>query len=238
MKKIVIKTISIKRELDERGRVRTGQGLALDANRIREIHYLDYCFYITYETEHADFYKKFCVDEVPPLATKLSFSIKEEAIYTCPRCGREVEWDADEPYCPKCGIEGWVRSRKVKVLELYVPSLRRELEEFASKLFNVNAKYFDEFHVDLHGGFKPRFKVSEVKKVRLYNATVVGATIVENPSFVESYYDETEQSVHQLQGKFVVVKTDDAEGYDYHLLAFEGEPQLQALEKIAQAPRR
>jgi len=232
MEKIVIKTSHLGRQLSENGRVKIAKDTSLDTKRIHEIYYIDYDYYIVYETDKTDYYSKYCVGEIPLLATKLNFTIEDETLWLCPKCGREVEWSSDEPYCPKCGIEGVVREKKVKVLEIVGPDVKGEIEQFASKLFNVKAYYKMSRYSGIAGGERPQFEVHKIKSIKLYNSVVRGATIVQDPVFIETHWDDFEVYKHQDQGMFIVVKTDAEYGDDYHLLSFEGQPQLQILEKL------
>jgi len=234
MREVVLKVSSVGKKLSSQGRVQVtfpdGKDYSLDASRIKAIYYLN-GYYVVYETDNPEFYKQYTT-QVPKLATNLSFSIKEKIEERCVTCHSLIEWDADEPYCPKCGsdFDGW-NEIPVKLIEIDVEK-RAELEEFASKLFEAKCKYVDELFRNIAGGHRPvNFRLTEIE-ARLYTCTVDGAGVVQDPVFIESYYDEIEQYEHKLSGRYAILRT-YADGSLYVILSVEGEPKLDTLNELS-----
>jgi hypothetical protein len=90
------------------GRVKAGENLNLDVSRIKKILAWQRRLYVTYETDRADYYGPYA--EQPPLyAVELQYRVQKYRVDICNKCGSFVEWDADEPYCPRgCDeLPGW-----------------------------------------------------------------------------------------------------------------------------------
>jgi len=119
-----------------------------------------------------------------------------------------------------------------KVLEIVEPDIKVELEQFASKLFNVKASYKTSYYSGIMCGKRPLFEVHEIKSIKLHNTIVLGVAIVQDPAFIEIRWSNVEKHVYKEYGKYIVIKADAECGYEYHLLTFQGEPQLQLLEKL------
>jgi DNA-directed RNA polymerase subunit RPC12/RpoP len=242
---VCLKILSFGKSVSEKGRVRVvfpdGKEYSLDASRIKRVLYLDDAYYAYYETEKPEFYKPYVV-EAPKLASELSFRVREERVEVCSKCGGEVEWDADEPYCPRCGwSETWAFIKEVtkRYFELSKDE-REELEEFAEKLLDVKCEFKEKLYSGVAGGFRRTFPLDEVE-VRLFTCKVEGVAIVEDPVFVESHYDELEEVKHAYEGKYAVVMYDDLKtmhGVNYALLKYEGEPKLDLLKQLVDEKRR
>jgi Zn finger protein HypA/HybF involved in hydrogenase expression len=238
---IVLRVKELGKRLSERGRVEVvfedGTKYSIDASRIKELYFFDGRLYVVYETENADFYKKY-VSEIPVLATKLNFQIKEIIEERCRRCGSLIEWDADEPYCPKCGANfpGYDEI-PVKLLERGI-GFKEEIENFARALLGAEVEYVDALFRNIAGGFTPLFDLSPVY-ITLYTCVVKEVAIVENPVFKESHYDEWETYEHKYEGKFAVLRVNDRKAFDswttgfyYVLFRLKGEPKLDLLNEF------
>jgi hypothetical protein len=241
---VTIRARDVKRNVSERGRagVRLGdREYSLDAGRIREIFFLGGEYYIRYETDHADFYRQYTVSEVPRLAIRLKFSVKEEKVFVCSVCGAIVEWDADEPFCPRfCDekYDDWSYRETVKRYLVIEPD-GDEIIQFAERLLGVRITgKAAELYRTAAGGFTPLFDVIEVE-VPLFSVTVRGVAVVENPAFRESHYDEIEVREHRYEGRYVAVKY-WGRGLTHYtaLYRFEGEPDLTLLKQLHEEHRR
>jgi len=227
---VVLKVKGLGRRLSEKGRVEVefedGAKYSIDASRIKELYFLDGRFYVVYETENADFYKKY-TSEVPALATKLSFKVKEIIEERCKRCKSLIEWDADEPFCPKCGGYYGYDEIPVKLLERGM-EFREEIEAFARRLLETDVEYVDMLYWNPAGGFTPLFDLSPVH-VTLYTCVVKGVAIVENPTFEESHWDEAMTYKRVFEGKFAVLQVSSRSSFGswyYVLFRLRGEPRL------------
>jgi hypothetical protein len=240
-RKIVLKAKGLGKRLSEKGRVEVefedGTKYSIDASRIKGLYFFDGRLYVVYETENADFYKKY-VSDIPALATKLNFRIEEIVEQRCKRCGSLIEWDADEPYCPKCGgnFPGY-NEIPVKLLERGV-GFKEEVESFARALLGAEVEYVDALFRNIAGGFTPLFDLSPVY-ITLYTCVVKEVAIVENPVFKESHYDEWETYEHKYEGKFAVLRVNDRKAFDswttgfyYVLFRLKGEPKLELLNEF------
>jgi hypothetical protein len=239
--KIVLKAKGLGKRLSEKGRVEVefedGTKYSIDASRIKGLYFFDGRFYVVYETENADFYKKY-VSDIPALATKLNFRIEEIVEQRCKRCGSLIEWDADEPYCPKCGgnFPGY-NEIPVKLLERGI-GFKEEVEGFARALLGAEVEYVDALFRNIAGGFTPLFDLSPVY-ITLYTCVVKEVAVVENPVFKESHYDEWETQEHKYEGKFAVFRVNDRKTFDswttgfyYVLFRLKGEPKLDLLNEF------
>lgn len=80
-KTIVLVAKSLGKRIDDRGRVEveslTGTTLSLKVRNIKDIYYKG-MFYILYDTENAEFYEKYSVQEVPRLAVAVTLCTVED----------------------------------------------------------------------------------------------------------------------------------------------------------------
>jgi hypothetical protein len=237
MKEVVLKVKGLERRLSEGKRVKVtfedGSEYSIDAFRIKELYFFNSRFYVVYETENADFYKKYA-SEVPALATKLSFKIKEIIEERCKRCKRLIEWDADEPFCPRCGGYYYGYDEiPVKLLERGV-EFGEEIESFTRRLLETDVEYVDMLYWNPAGGFTPLFDLSPVH-VTLYTCVVKGAVILENPAFEESHWDEAMTYKRVFEGKFAVLRVNNRRNlgsWYYVLFRLKGEPKLDLLNEL------
>ena len=194
------------------------QEVELNIANIQAIYYFNGYYYIIYNNPPVQ------TVPIPYLATKLNFAVKGIQKEICKKCGSEIEYDADEPYCPYCG--DYYGSKYVSLLKLIVEVDQKvELEQFLNKLFKVNVQYYKDYWWTMAGGSSPNFKLQKLK-ITLYRNDIMGIGIVENPSFEESHWDDFETYHHSHQGKFIVVEV-DVPRYDiYYLFSYQGEPDL------------
>jgi hypothetical protein len=234
---VVLKVKSLGKRLSEKGRVKVifmdDTEYSLDVSRIQGIYYLDYVYYIVYETDNPEFYVKHTAPEVPQLAVSLGFEIERYVEQRCKGCGKPIEWDADEPYCPRCGWDDFPGYYEVEVKELKVKtSLRDELEEFAEKLLGTGAELVETLYRTPAGGYWPKVELSDMR-VKLYSTEVEAVAIAENPVFKESHWDEIETYEHKYEGKYLILMLRSGlEQWGFALLRLSGEPKLDLLEKL------
>ena len=235
--KVILRVKSLGRRLSEKERVKVifmdDTEYSLDVSRIRGIYYLGYVYYIVYETDNPEFYAKHTAPEVPQLAVSLGFEIERYVEQRCKGCGKPIEWDADEPYCPRCGWDDFPGYYEVEVKELKVKtSLRDELEEFAENLLGTGAELVETLYRTPAGGYWPKVELSDMR-VKLYSTEVEAVAIAENPVFKESHWDEMETYVHKYEGKYLILMLHSGlEQWDFALLRLTGEPKLDLLEKL------
>jgi len=207
------------------------QEVELNIANVQAIYYYNGYYYIVYNNSPVQ------TVPIPYLATKLNFAVKGIQKEICKRCGDEIEYDADEPYCPNCG--DYYGSKYVSLLKLnYDIDQKVELEQFLNKLFKVNVNYYKDYWWTMAGGSSPNFKLQKLK-IGLFKNNIEEIGIVENPSFDEHHYDDFETYHHVDTGKFIVVEV-DVPRYDiYYLFSFVGEPDLtlfnQLLEEFKKA---
>ena len=237
--RVILKAKSIGGRLSDKGRVKAvfadGTEYSLDASRIRGIHYLDGVYYVEYETENPEFYAKHAAPEIPQLAVPLGFSVKEEVEERCKGCGKPILWDADEPYCPRCGWDDFPGYEEVRVKKLEVKaSLRDELEEFAERLLGTRCELVELLYRTPAGGYWPKGVDLRDVKVKLPSAEVEAAAVAENPVFEESHWDEAETYERKFEGKYLILMLKTGlERWDFALLRIHGEPKLDLLERLA-----
>jgi hypothetical protein len=235
---ITVKTKTVGKAVSGSGRVKVrfadGREYSLDISRIREVYYYDDWYYIRYETDSADFYRPYTVSEVPKLAIKLKHGVKEEKVYVCSVCGAEIEWDADEPFCPNfCDerYDDWSYRESVKRY-LVLEQDGDEIQQFAGKLFGVKVvERSAELYWTPAGGFRPLFELTEID-VHLYGARVTGAAVVENPAFRESDYDDIEVRERRFEGRFIAVEYRAGGLWYVALYRFSGEPDTSLLAQL------
>jgi hypothetical protein len=234
---IVLKAKGIGGRLSEKGRVKAvfadGTEYSIDVVRIKGIYYYfrDRMLYIVYETENPGFYAKYAVPSVPQLATPLRFTIEEREYEKCKKCGHPMEFDDDEGYyCPMCGSKEYedVHERVLKLRG----DLKEEVREFAERLLGVPCKLEAMLYRGMAGGYTPEFDMHDVNDVPLFSCIVRGAALVENPTFVESHYDEDVTVRHRLDGKFLVLRCFVGGDSLYAVLRVEGEPRLDLLNEL------
>jgi len=190
----------------------------LNVNSIKEIYYFNDYYYIVYNNPPIQ------TVSIPQLATKLSFTIKDIEEEVCKKCGSEIEYDADEPYCPNCGYYHGSKYIQLKKLIVEIDQ-KTELEQFLNKLFKTSVNYVKDYWWTIAGGSSPNFKLQKLK-IQLYKNDIQEIGIVQDPSFDEHHYDDFETYHHKEPGKFIVVKVDAPRKYIYYLFSFESEPDL------------
>jgi endogenous inhibitor of DNA gyrase (YacG/DUF329 family) len=230
-KTVTIKADYIKSEV-RNGRVGVGDRLHLDVSRIRRIFAWNRKYYIEYETEKVDYYRQH-TEEVPPLAVELRYRIEAYKVEICNKCGREIEWDADEPFCPRgCHdyYDDWDWREETRQRLVIESSITDEVKKFIEKALGVKTEFVDSLFRNIAGGFTPQFKLLEVD-VALREAHITGLAIVENPVFVYSDYDSVDTFERRYDGRHIVAEV--YKGGFYRLLfRYEGEPNLSALQKL------
>jgi hypothetical protein len=236
---VILAVKSFGKRLSEKGRLQVefinGESYSLDASRIKHIYFANNIFYFVYETDNPQFYAKYSVSSIPTLATSLIFEIKEYTEERCAYCNSIIEWDADEPYCPRCGPD-FLGFKEIKVKELVLKAdFEDELKEFAKKLINVEVERVATLYSCAAGGYTPLFKLSPIS-VMLYTCNIEEIAIVENPIFEESHYDEIRTQKHEYTGKYLIIKVRDrdlhAVGFYYVLFHINDEPKLDILEQL------
>jgi len=199
----------------------------LNVSNIQAIYYYNGYYYIVYNNPPIQ------TVPIPQLATKLNFQVKGIQKEICKRCGSEIEWDADEPYCPYCG--DYYGSKYVSLLKLIVEIDQKvELEQFLSKLFKVSVQYAKDYWWTIAGGYFPNFKLQKLK-IQLYRNDIEEIGIVQDPVFEESHWDDFEKYHHSHQGKFIIVKVDAPRKYIYYLFSYQGEPDLTLFNQLLAA---
>jgi hypothetical protein len=233
---MVQKTITIKTEYlnsqIKNGRVKAGEKLHLDVSRIRRIFAWRHKYYIEYETEKADYYKQY-IEETPPYAVELKHRVEEYKVEICNKCGSVIEWDADEPFCPRgCHdyYDDWDYREEERQRLVVESSTTDEVKQFIEKAFKVKTEFVDSLFRNIAGGFSPQFKLVEVD-VALREAHITGLAVVENPVFVYSDYDSVDTFERRYDGRYIVAEV--YEGGFYRLLyRYQGEPDLTTLQRL------
>jgi hypothetical protein len=208
-----------------------GTESALDPSQIKGIYFFNGKYYI--ETDNIQFYAKYTA-QLPALATQLNFGVKEVEEVRCNTCNSLIEWDADEPYCPKCGFD--FGSSYSVLVKLFVTKIDRkfELESFASKLFQTPCVLEEEFYRTGAGGYSPNFKLKNIGEIRLFNFSVDAAGVVVDPEFTETHYDEINTVDHKIEGKYAILQAYYDNATHYVLFSMSGEPKLDILEQLAE----
>jgi hypothetical protein len=230
-KTITIKADYIKSDV-KNGRVKVGDKLHLDVSRIRRIFAWRHKYYIEYETEKTDYYKQY-IEETPPLAVELKHRVEEYKVEICNKCGGVIEWDADEPFCPRgCHdyYDDWDYREEKRHRFVVESSVADEVKQFIEKALKVKAEFVDMLFRNMAGGFTPQFDIVKVDVV-LYKAHITGLAVVENPTFVYSDYDSIDTFERRYDGKYIVAETYES-GFYRLLFRYEGEPDLTALQKL------
>lgn len=82
MKTIVLAVKGVEKNIDERGRVKVEfldvSHFSLKVRNIKDVYYFKGLFYVVYETENAEFYERYSVQEVPRLAVYVSLCTVED----------------------------------------------------------------------------------------------------------------------------------------------------------------
>ena len=216
------------------GRVRAGEGLHLDVSRIRRISAWRRRLYVVYETNKADYYKPY-IEQLPPYAVELQHKVEKYEVDICNKCKREIEWDADEPFCPRgCHDHFGDWSYTTEVRERFLiepPRVTEEVKQFVQKAFNVTAEFAASEFRNLAGGCRPQFGLTEVD-FSLYETNVVGLGLVENPTFKCSDYDSPEVKERRYEGRYIAVQIGMGTGLEILLYRFEGEPDLSVMRQL------
>ena len=216
------------------GRVRAGEGLHLDVSRIRRILAWRRRLYVVYETDKADYYRPH-VEQPPPYAVELKCKMQKYEVDICNKCGGIVEWDADEPFCPRgcdAHYDDW--SYRTEVRErLVIEQLKasEEVKQFVEKAFKVKAEFAASEFRNLAGGCRPRFKLAEAD-FSLYEVNVVGLGLVEDPAFECSDYDSPEVEERRYSGRYIAVQVRAGTGLEVLLYRYQGEPDLSAAQQL------
>ena len=231
------KTITIKADYISsnvrNGRVRVGDRLHLDVSRIRRIFAWHHKYYIEYETDKVDYYKQY-IETPPPYAVVLKHRVEEYKVDVCNKCGSEIEWDADEPFCPRgCDqrYDDWDYHEETR--QRLVVESSDEVRQFVEKLLGVEAEYVDALRRYTAGGFTPLFELIEID-VELFKSRVVGVAVVENPAFEHTDYDSIDVAQKKYEGRYIVVARRIEYGREYMLFRYKGEPNLTLLNKLHQ----
>jgi hypothetical protein len=235
----VIKTGYIKSQI-KNGRVEAGGRLHLDVSRIKRIFAYGGNYYIEYITDKVDYYKQY-VEAPPPLAVELRHRVEEYKVDVCDVCGSEIEWDADEPFCPNgCDerYDDWSYHTETRQRLVVESSIADEVKQFIEKAFGVTqAEFVDSLYRNIAGGYTPQFQFADVDLV-LHNAHITGLAAVENPAFVYTDYDSIEAIERRYDGKFIAVRTRSSGGYETLLFKYQGEPDLSLVRKLHEDHKR
>jgi endogenous inhibitor of DNA gyrase (YacG/DUF329 family) len=231
------KTITIKAEYlsgqIKNGRVKAGEKLHLDVSRIRRIFAWQQKYYVEYETPNADYYKQY-IESPPPYAVALKHRVEEYKVDICNKCGRIIEWDADEPFCPRgCHdyYDDWDYREETR--QRFVVDSDDEVKQFIEKALGIKAERADSLRHYTAGGFTPLFKLVEID-AELFKSRVVGVAVVENPTFEHTDYDSIDVAQKKYEGRYIVVARRIEYGHEYLLFRYQGEPNLALLDKLHQ----
>jgi hypothetical protein len=228
---ITIKADYIKGEI-KNGRVKVGDKLHIDVARIRRIFVYRRKYYIEYETEKTDYYKQYA-ETPPPYAVELKHRVEEYKVEICNKCNSVIEWDADEPYCPRgCHdyYDDWSYREETHQRFVVESSVVDEVKQFIEKTLKVEVEFVDMLFRNVAGGFTPQFDIVKIDVV-LYKAYITGLAVVENPAFVYSDYDSVDTFERRYDGKYIVAETYE-NGFYRLLFKYKGEPDLVALQKL------
>ena len=230
------KTITIKADYIEsrvkNGRVKVGDKLHLDISRIRRIFAWRHKYYIEYETDKIDYYKQY-IETPPPYAVELKHRVEEYKVEICNKCGSVVEWDADEPLCPRgCHdyYDDWDWHEETRQRFVVESTTTDEVKQFIEKALKVKAEHVDSLFRNIAGGYTPLFKLTEVD-VTLRKAHITGLAVVENPEFEYSDYDSIEVLKKKYEGRYIVVETYE-DGFYRHLFKCEGVPDTSVIQRL------
>jgi hypothetical protein len=230
--KITIKADYVKSEV-RNGRVEVASKLHLDVSRIRRIFAWQHKYYIEYETDKVDYYKQY-IETPPPYAVELKHRIEEYKVDICDICGSEIEWGADEPFCPRGCHERyphkWSYHTETRQRFVVESDIVDEVRQFIEKALKVKAEFVDKLFRNMAGGFTPLFKLTEVD-VALREAHITGLAVVENPAFEHSDYDDIEVTQKKYDGKYIVAEI-YVDGFYRLLFRYEGEPDLSIIQKL------
>ena len=230
---IIIKTERLHNSPIRNGRVRAGENLHLDVSRIRKIFAWRRRLYVVYETD-SDYYKPY-IEQPPPYAVELQHKVEKYEVDICNKCKREIEWDADEPFCPRgCHDHygDWSYFTEVRRrLVIEPPKVSEEVRQFVEKAFKVPAELAASEFYNLAGGCRPQFSLAEVD-FSLYEVSAVGLGLVENPTFKCSDYDSPEVEERHYSGKYIAVKIRMGTGLEVLLYRYQGEPDLTAMQQL------
>jgi hypothetical protein len=229
------KTITIRADYIEsrvkNGRVKVGDKLHLDVSRIRRIFAWSHKYYIEYETEKVDYYKQY-IETPPPYAIELKRRVEEYKVEICNKCGSVIEWDADEPYCPRgcdAHYDDWNWHEETRQRFIVEPTTD-EVKQFIEKALKVKAEHVDSLFRNIAGGFTPQFDIVKVD-ITLHKTYITGLAVVENPVFVYSDYDSIDTFERRYSGKYIVVEVYE-NGFYRLLFKYEGEPDLATLKRL------
>jgi len=228
---ITIKTDFLRSEI-RNGRVKAGDKLHLDVSRIKKILAWRRKYYVEYETDKVDYYKQY-IETPPPYAVELKHKIEEYKVGVCNKCGSEIEWDADEPFCPRgCDqrYDDWGYHTETRQRFVVESSIDDEVKQFIEKALKVKASFADMLFRNMAGGFTPLFEITKID-VELYKARLTGLAVVENPVFEHSDYDDIEVTQKRYDGKYIVAEV-YASGFYRFLFRYEGEPDVSIIQKL------
>ena len=200
------------------------QEVELNVNNIQAVYYYNGYYYIVYSNPSIQ------TVSIPYLASKLNFQVKDIEKEICSRCGNEIEYDADEPYCPVHGENFSLKRVQQKEIIIHIDE-KVELEQFLNKLFKTSVNYVKDYWWTIAGGSSPNFKLQKLK-IQLYKNDIQEIGIVQDPSFDEHHYDDFETYHHVDTGKFIIVKVDAPRKYIYCLFSFSNEPDLTLFNQV------
>jgi len=214
------------------GRVRAGEKLHLDVSRIRRVFAWRRRLYVVYETDKADYYRPYA-EQPPPYAVELQHKVQKYRVDICDKCGSVVEWDADEPFCPRgCHdyYDDWSYSTETRE-RLVIEPPKDEIVQFVEKAFKVKAELAASEFYNLAGGCVPQFKLAEVD-FSLYEVGVRGLAVVENPQFECSDYDSPDVEERRYDGRYIAVQIGMGTGLGVLLYRYQGEPDLSVVYQL------
>ncbi len=216
------------------GRVRAGENIHLDVSRIRRIFAWRRKLYVVYETDKVDYYRQYA-EEPPPYAVELRHKVEKYEVDICNKCRGLIEWDADEPFCPRgCHdhYDDWSYITEVRRrLVIEPPKVSEEVGQFVEKALKVKAEFVASEFRNLAGGCRPLFRLNEVD-FSLYQVSVVGIGIVNDPEFECSDYDSSEVEKRRYEGKYIAVRVTAGTGLEVLLYRYQGEPDLSVAQQL------
>jgi len=195
---------------------------SLKFEKIKRVLYDGKNYYIDYETENEEYYrsKYLTVDEPPRYALPLKFSTYKREV--C-RCGSFIEWDADEPYCPRCGYNFEIVS-SVKLVHYEYPDEKEFFKLFLEEKMGLKLRFVRDNFCNMAGGTSTTLEKVK-RKVNLNYSfldwTLREVHVGENLVEVTSYWDETEVWEKKTEGKFVIAVVSNWRESGWHYFVYQ-----------------
>jgi len=224
MVEIVLPVITLGTRVSEKGRVQVQFNLketySLAVKGIKALYGWGGKLFVVYETENAEFYRKWAAPALPEHAVKIPFNLEEGDVWVCTDCGSRVEWDADEPVCPNCGADCGVDRVRRTYLRVNI-SPDDEVDQWVAKVYGAGLQRVEKLHGTGGGGFRPLFDLPE-SRAELYKVTISRHGVVKNPTFEETYYDFDGWSrKREFRGRYLVVDYTVASDYGWYYAVYK-----------------